>query len=707
MRVRIVWSRLAVVLVVLAVAVSVAVPQSSLASLAPVGPIGDASLVAEIHEAGQVGASYAPEPTSTPQPVGVPTGPSRAEYDGLMAKAAQGGAVRVIIGLAAPFVPEGQLSSPQAVDAQQAAIAQAQDALVGRLSSLNTSVVARFVYIPYVALEVDSTALAALYGDASVTSIQEDALEPPDLAESGPLIGETNAWASGYTGAGWTVAVLDTGVDKTHPFLAGKVVSEACYSTTDAGYGTTTVCPDGPGQVGAGAAAYCPLSIAGCSHGTHVAGIVAGHSYSGVTFNGVAKDANIIAIQVFSQATGTQCGSNSPCALAFVSDQIRGLERVYALRNAYNIASVNMSLGGSSYSDQSSCDAANAPRKAAIDNLRSVNIATVISSGNSGYTDSMAAPGCISSAVSVGATTKADAVASYSNSASFLSLLAPGSSIISSVAGGGFASWNGTSMAAPHVAGAWAILKQAAPGASVNTVLGALQSYGVPITDTRNNVNRINSRIKLELALASLTGQVRSVKLPNVMRTLQPTPTRSPVTIADDFSDAASGWPGLDVTLGAAGYLSGQYRIQLTSANWFYWAYPTGPAVADFTAEIDAAPAGETNGLHGIAFAMDGTSLYAYLVGNGQYVLRRWDSELGNWVVLIPVTPSPYVNRGTQSNHMKVVRTGSTITIYVNGQQLGQITDSTLGSGHVGLLSSAAADNYDVRFDNYVVTYIP
>lgn len=71
------------------------------------------------------------------------------------------------------------------------------------------------------------------------------------------------------------------------------------------------------------------------------------------------------------------------------------------------------------------------------------------------------------------------------HSASFLSLLAPGESINSSVPGGGFAFFNGTSMAAPHVAGAWALLKQQTPSASVNTLLSNLQSTGLGVTDTR------------------------------------------------------------------------------------------------------------------------------------------------------------------------------------------------------------------------------
>lgn len=268
-------------------------------------------------------------------------------------------------------------------------------------------------------------------------------------------------WANGFTGSGQVVAVLDTGVDSAHPFLSGKVVEEACYTSNRvAGSGN---CPNGTStQTGAGSGVNCTYAASGCRHGTHVAGIAAGR---GSTFSGVAKDANIMAVQVFSRFTGTNCSGagEDPCTLSYTSDQLAGLERVYALRSTRTFSSVNMSIGGGQFFGNCDTD----PRKATIDNLRSAGIATVIASGNNGFTNSMSAPGCISSAVSVGSTTKSDTLSSFSNSASFLSLLAPGESINSSVPGGGFAVFNGTSMATPHVAGAWALLKQNTPSASV------------------------------------------------------------------------------------------------------------------------------------------------------------------------------------------------------------------------------------------------
>jgi subtilisin family serine protease len=111
----------------------------------------------------------------------------------------------------------------------------------------------------------------------------------------------------GYAGAGTSVAILDTGVLKTHPFLAGRVIAEACFSTTDSGYGSTSLCPGGATSVIApNSAMPCPVTVRSCNHGTHVAGIVAGNrlTINGVDISGVAPDAKLISIQIYSRFPG-------------------------------------------------------------------------------------------------------------------------------------------------------------------------------------------------------------------------------------------------------------------------------------------------------------------------------------------------------------------------------------------------------------------
>ena len=439
----------------------------------------------------------------------------RAVVDRLLLQAQTAGRVRVIVGVAAPFTPEGQLSGPAFAEVQRRGISLAQDRAISLLPEYLRQTVRRFDTIPYMAVEVDAATLDSLQRSSVVTTLEEDVLLQTTLTESVPLIGGPVAWSEGATGAGWTVAVLDTGVDKTHPFLAGKAISEACYSSNATGL-STTVCPGGAtSSTAPGSGMNCPY--ASCLHGTHVAGIATG---KGAVFSGVAKDASLVAVQVFSYFPA----SND--IAAWTSDVNLGLQRVYALKDTFRIASVNLSLGGGRYSDAASCDAANSSTKAAIDQLRSVNIATVIASGNNAFTDSLASPACISSAVSVGSTNDgsgsgidgpADAVSSFSNSASFLSLLAPGSVINSSVPGGLFANLQGTSMATPHVAGAWAVLRSAVPATlTVSQVLSALQTTGVSIADYRPPFV-VKPRIKLDAALGLLLWGASTSRTPNIM----------------------------------------------------------------------------------------------------------------------------------------------------------------------------------------------
>ena len=149
------------------------------------------------------------------------------------------GATRVIVRLAAPvslpggFALEAELNHIDAIN-QRSRIRQIQNTVLSRVTIKRAAAAKRYDFIPFMALEVDQSDLEALVASPEIDFIEEDIAVPPLLAQSAPLIGGVNGSFNGYTGSGQTVAILDTGVEKTHPFLTGKVVAEGCYSTSSA-----------------------------------------------------------------------------------------------------------------------------------------------------------------------------------------------------------------------------------------------------------------------------------------------------------------------------------------------------------------------------------------------------------------------------------------------------------------------------------------
>jgi subtilisin len=428
--------------------------------------------------------------------------------------ARQNQVVRVIIGISI----EGLAKAGR--EERDTLITAAQDRVLSRLTLRDPGSVKRFRRIPYLAVELDEPGLEQLAPLVELNSIAEDRLDQPLLAESLNLIRARGAWHLGLTGEGQNIAILDTGIDNDHYFLAGKIVDEACFSTTSTIPATSSVCPGGAsGMTGAETADNQSSELSGFDHGTHVAGIAAGRSPE---LSGVARDAGIIAINVFSRHNSVEhCrGGQSPCLVSFRSDQLRGLERVLELSESFKIAAVNLSLGSGRFT--SVCDQENAAYHDLVNELKAVGIATVAAAGNDGFKEALAFPACLSSVISVGSSgdgsliiernpvtgertvnvAPVDSVVTSSNSAPFLSLLAPGLWITSAVPGNQFAARQGTSMAAAHVSGAFAILRQKSEVATVDDLVTVLQQSGVNIADSQNGL--IKPRLDIEAAVTNL-----------------------------------------------------------------------------------------------------------------------------------------------------------------------------------------------------------
>lgn len=308
--------------------------------------------------------------------------------------------------------------------------------------------------------------------------------------------------ATGINGAGQAVAVLDTGVDYTvaelggAPFPNAKVIGGADTADDDAD----------------------PMDCEG--HGTSVSGVVAGP-------RGVAPAARIVALKVFKSRDATNSGCDDT---AFVSDLIQGINYAITHKAEFGIAAINMSLGAEpdSSADQGYCDASEPAEAAAIDAAVAADLLVVASAGNGAFQRALAAPGCVSSAVSVGAVYSftspsrawsactdqnvvPDMVACFSNSNTHLSLLAPGA-FWSTVRKGGLANPNfgGTSASAPAAAGAIALVRQARPDLTALGVLGLLRMTGHPVTDHRNGVvsPRVDTLAAIQLATSRFAGYV-------------------------------------------------------------------------------------------------------------------------------------------------------------------------------------------------------
>jgi len=383
------------------------------------------------------------------------------------------GAAQVVIALR-----QNQAMMPTQGDlaALTAEVAAVQQAVLAPLSP--TEYRSRHIYqaVPALAGTILSpSGLAKLAADPLVIKIDLDVGGTGSLGTTVPLIDADKTHASGITGAGVVVAVLDTGIDTDHDDLKGAIIWQECFVDTNFTIGDIGGCPNGNDrQSGTGAAED------DAGHGTHVNGIVGSDGV--VSSVGVAPDAEIVAIKVLDNC------SFAGCFYAF-SEIVAALDFIITDRPDVDV--INMSIGTNARfsGDCDNSTSWNIAAAAAISTLRANGVITFASSGNNASGTEMTSPACLSNVVSVGATDANDAVASFTNSNAQTDIMAPGVSVVSDAIGNGTTTASGTSMASPHAAGCAALLISSGLYTTPDAIENRLKDSSILVTDATNGLS--------------------------------------------------------------------------------------------------------------------------------------------------------------------------------------------------------------------------
>lgn len=253
------------------------------------------------------------------------------------------------------------------------------------------------------------------------------------------------------------VGIIDTGIDQSHPDLAGKTI--ACAQSRGllifAGQIKEGSCTDDN------------------DHGSHVAGTIAGTANNGIGVAGAAFGAQLVVCKALGGPLGSGTTADVANCIGWVHDQ--------------GARVISMSLGGGD----------SATLKAAVQNAWDGGAGSLIvaAAGNDGDA-TVNYPAGYPEVVSVAATDQNDARAEFSNANADVEVAAPGVDVLSTVRGGGYAAFSGTSMATPHAAGVAAVIAQLNPGASAADLRArldaAVDDLGTPGRDESFGFGRVN-----------------------------------------------------------------------------------------------------------------------------------------------------------------------------------------------------------------------
>lgn len=320
-----------------------------------------------------------------------------------------------------------------------------------------------------------------------------------------------NPASAPLTGAGITIGIVDSGINVNHEELknlknTSRLISQACSGNDD----SVSLC-----DLNNAANIECDELVIGCYHGTAVADLAAGKRYkidianrTNTFTGGVAPDANVS----FSRVTLNKKGELNELVLR------DGLQKFLNAVNSNSASApdvVNISIGFARDGKYADCNV-NSEITNVINALVARNITVVASSGNSGDKNQIMYPACLSNVIAVGAseydvannTISDEKIAGYSQSASELDVVAPGSNLLASLpTSGKYSYMDGTSFATPIVSGAVALLKQANPSLSPAQIRNLLVEGSDQVKDPANGetYSRINVLNSLKLITSNAT----------------------------------------------------------------------------------------------------------------------------------------------------------------------------------------------------------
>ncbi|MBD3259677.1 S8 family serine peptidase, partial [Candidatus Woesearchaeota archaeon] len=367
-------------------------------------------------------------------------------------------------------------------------IRENQEEFLKKIRAKKEQVGFKYKTVNAVAMRIKKSEFEALRNNPDVEHIEEDMVLHAAVQTSIPLIAadtvhNMNIGGTNVDGSGFSVCVVDSGVDYSHPAFGGCTQAQfLAGKCTKVPFGYDFYNNDND-------------PIDDYYHGTHVAGISSLSSPAGV-----APGSKIIAMKTLS-SSGSGTGSQV----------LAGIDACIANASLYNITAITLSLGNNQvYSNASFCD--NSTIGVAINNAVAAGIFVSVASGNNAGTSGVSYPACVSNATSVGSTKDTgwgtvDTMSSFTNRGLLLDLLAPGERINSTRLNNQWSEVSGTSQAAPHVSGAAALLQHYSMlknGQSLtpNEMRSILKKTGKSVYDSATSLTfpRIN-----------LTGAVNSI----------------------------------------------------------------------------------------------------------------------------------------------------------------------------------------------------